>query len=140
MAVTTLKTAPSFVLLGRGSNPATVKWSKKDRLLFQAVLQLEDMKCPHCGVPAWHGQTADGRVDFDLQFSVCYGCQDKAEKLKHVDMKPGEWAHQHVVNVDGIPGDLPTLAEGMSNLAHPLYDVDSEGSAPKLDTVGSIGE
>lgn len=107
-------------MLGRGKNPASVKWSFKDRVLALAVMALERERCPQCGVPIWHGHTADGRVDFAVEWAVCYGCQDKDEKTKDVKAAPGEWASVRAVPAEGET-ELPTRHEGLSNIARPLH-------------------
>lgn len=136
-AVSVYHTAPSFFLLGRGSNPAKVKWSMKDRILTLAVMQLEAEKCPHCGVPTWHGSTADGRVDFAVEWSVCYGCQEKEEQTKGVKPKPGEWAHVHAVPAE-YEDRLPTRSEGYEQIARPLHS--GGGEAPKQNGPGGLGD
>lgn len=143
MAVSNLKTAPSFLLLSRGDNPHTVKWSIKDRILFSAVSALESMKCPHCGVPAWHGQTADGRVEFETTWSVCYGCQakDEAEKEAGDDRKVGEWVMVKATVEEGSDDELPTLKEGFANIAHPLHsNQDGRAQGAAAGSRGSIND
>lgn len=130
------RTAPSFFLLNRGKNPATVRWTVKDRLVTLAVLALEREKCPHCGVPVWHGQTADERVEFAVEWAICYGCAEKADATKNTKAEPGEWAHVHAVVAEG-EDRLPSRAEGLGNIAVPLKQ---GGSAPQAKGPVSLGD
>lgn len=120
-----LKTAPSFVLLGKGKNPNTVKWSMKDRLLFASVLQLNSEKCPQCGTPIWLGHTYSNEVEFEVKYSICHACEEKAEQTKDVKLAPGEYAHVHAVGVPdeegGAPGALPSRATGYAKMDVPVH-------------------
>ena len=136
-AVTEYRTAPSFFLLGRGKNPNTVRWSVKDRVLTLAVLSLEKEKCPHCGVPVWHGQTADSRVEFSVEWRVCYGCAEKHEHTKDGQAKPGEWATVRAVPIEEGES-LPTRLEGLKNIAVPLHQ--GGDSSAKPTGPGAISE
>lgn len=112
------------MLLGKGKNPATVRWSIRDRKLFAAAMRLQDEKCPQCGVPAWLGQTYSSKVEFEVGFAICHGCESKDEATKDLKMKPGEFAHVHavpVVDEDGATDGLPSRAEGYSKIDTPVY-------------------
>lgn len=132
-----MRTAPSFFLLGSGENPTTVKWTVKDRLLTLAVLELDKEKCPQCGTPIWLGHTAEPGIEFQLEWAVCYGCQEKAELLKGIDVKPGEYAKVKAVDEEGNASSL-RREQGLSNLAKPVKEA---SSTPKPQHVpGSLGE
>lgn len=96
-----LGTAPSFFILDNGDNPSTVKWSRKDKLIYRAVLQLEAEKCPDCGIPVWHGHSSSNEVEFKVKWGICHGCAAKAEAKKDVEMAPGEYAGVTAVGPDG---------------------------------------
>lgn len=121
-----LKTAPSFMLLGKGKNPTTVKWSPRDRALFASVLRLKNEKCPHCGTPAWWGQSAHSEIEFHVDFSVCNACAHQAEVTKDIKLAPGEWAHVHAVDLDGGTDGLPSRSEGYRRLSEPVYNIRQE--------------
>ena len=53
-----------------------------------------DYCCPKCGTPVWYGRTTDNRVQFDIQDTICYGCEtlekDEADRERRKERKqPG---------------------------------------------------
>lgn len=53
-----------------------------------------DSCCPKCGTPVWYGRTTDNRVQFDIQDTICYGCEtlekDEADRERRKERKqPG---------------------------------------------------
>lgn len=113
------------MLLGKGKNPTTVKWNSRDRALFASVLRLKNEKCPHCGTPAWWGQSASSEIEFHVDFSVCNACAHQAEMTKDIKLKAGEWAHVHAVPAEGVDA-LPSRSEGYRILSEPVYDIRQE--------------
>lgn len=134
------KTAPSFFILDRGNNPAKAKWTFADKLLTLAVLQLESEKCPHCGVPAWHGQTADSRVEMAVEWHVCYGCQAKAEEEEQAKAKPGEWVSVRAVPEDPDEPEMPSRDEGYEKLAKPIHSTESAIDSDPARKVSGLGD
>lgn len=84
-----MNASPSFLLLGKGKNPYTVRWSARDRILATAVIQLEDEKCPSCGTPFWLGHTSHSAVDYEVSFSQCLACAELEERTKDLKLDPG---------------------------------------------------
>lgn len=121
-----LGTAPSFLILGKGKNPNSVRWSIQDRICYLAVQQLQEEKCPHCGVPYWLAYTAHRDVEYAIEFSKCNACADLELRTKDIELKPGEHAHVHAVDPDGGLDGLPSRAEALSKLDKPMYEVPAE--------------
>lgn len=113
-----MNASPSFLLLGTGKNPYTVRWSLKDRLLATAVIQLEGERCPKCGTPYWLGHTAHA-VDFDVRFDQCLACAELEDVTKDLKLDPGITPSVVAVGArdeSGVQEPLPSREQGMSYL------------------------
>lgn len=111
-----MNASPSFLLLGKGKNPYTVRWSTMDRLLATAVMQLEDEKCPSCGTPYWLGHTAHSSVDYKVDFDQCLACAELEEVTKDLKMDPGVRPSVRAVGVNdgGVEEPLPSRQEALA--------------------------
>lgn len=118
-----MNASPSFLLLGRGKNPHTVRWSVKDRTLATAVIQLEDEKCPSCGTPYWLGHTSHSGVEYDIRFDQCLACAELEDATKDVTFDAAVRPYVKAVgtpvfNEDGEPTEqrepLPSRAEALA--------------------------
>lgn len=125
-AVIDLKTAPSFILLGRGRSPDSVRWTEKDKILALAVHALEKELCPSCGIPKWHGHSADSAIEIAVEWRVCYGCQELEKARANTKHQPGEFPVVHAYAEEGL--ELPSREAGYANTSKPLYE-SSEGSS-----------
>lgn len=121
-----LGTAPSFLILGRGKNPNSVRWSVQDRMLFLAVQQLEEEKCPNCGTPYWWGHSAHEAIEYAIEFSQCIACADLAHRTKDIELDYGESAHVRPVDSEGGMDGLPSRVEAMAKVRPPLHNVPDE--------------
>lgn len=88
---------------------------------MQAILQLKDELCPHCGTPFWLGSTYDSNVEFEIDYGICNGCASKEEMTKDVKLSPGEWAGIRVVDADGGQDGLPSRGTGYSKRERPVH-------------------
>lgn len=112
-----MNASPSFLLLGKGKNPYTVRWSMKDRLLATAVIQLEGELCPKCGTPYWLGHTAHSAVDYEVSFDQCLACAELEDKTKDMKLDPGVVPTVRAVGVrepGGVEEPLPSRAEALA--------------------------
>jgi hypothetical protein len=111
-----MNASPSFLLLGKGKNPYTVRWSMKDRLLSTAVIQLEDEKCPSCGTPYWLGHTSHGSVDYRVDFDQCLACAELELVTKDMTLDPGVRPSVRAVGAvdeSGVEEPLPSRQEAL---------------------------
>lgn len=114
------------MILGRGKNPATVRWSLQDRILFMALQILEAEVCPHCGVPYWWAYSAHGDIEYTIEFSKCNACADLETRTKNIELGPGEHSHVRAVDADGGTDGLPSRVDALAKLETPLYTVPEE--------------
>lgn len=113
-----MNASPSFLLLGKGKNPYTVRWSVKDRLLATAVIQLEGELCPKCGTPYWLGHTSHPDVDYDVSFDQCLACAELETVTKDMKLDPGVVPTVRAVGPmgpDGVEEPLPSRAEALAS-------------------------
>ena len=54
-----------------------------------AVSNLEDEKCGHCGVPAWHAYSDDNTITFKRKEIKCESCAEEARQSKDEKLDPG---------------------------------------------------
>lgn len=112
-----MNASPSFLLLGKGKNPHTVRWSAKDRVLATAVLQLEGEMCPNCGTPYWLGHTAHSAVDYEVVLDQCLACAELESATKDEKLAPGTRPAVRAVGPMGANGTrdpLPSRAEALA--------------------------
>lgn len=112
-----MNASPSFLLLGKGKNPHTVRWSAQDRVIATAVLVLEEEKCPNCGTPYWLGHTSHGSVDYRVDFDQCLACAELEETTKDVKLDPGVRASVRAVGAvdeSGVEEPLPSRQEALA--------------------------
>lgn len=112
-----MNASPSFLLLGKGKNPHTVRWSMKDRLLATAVIQLESEVCPNCGTAYWLGHTAHSGVDYDVKFDQCLACAELDDVTKDLKLDAGTRPYVKAVgalNEDGSREPLPSRSEALA--------------------------
>lgn len=111
-----MNASPSFLLLGKGKNPYTVRWSMKDRVLATAVIQLEGELCPNCGTPYWLGHTAHSAVDYEVTFDQCLACAELEEATKDVKLDPGVRPSVRAVGATdgGVEEPLPSRQEALA--------------------------
>lgn len=121
-----LGTAPSFLILGKGKNPSSVRWSIQDRLMYLAVQQLEEEKCQQCGTPYWWGHSSHPGIEYAIEFSQCLACADLANRTKDIELEEGEHAHVRPVDAGGGMDGLPSRAEAMEKVRPPLHNVPDE--------------
>lgn len=120
-----MNASPSFLLLGKGKNPYTVRWSIKDRVLATAVIQLEGETCPNCGTPYWLGHTSHGSVDYAVEFDQCLACAELEEVTKDMKLDPGVRASVRAVGATDESGGEEPLPSRQEALAVP-NDVEIE--------------
>lgn len=96
--VTSIKTARSWGVPPRtmifGEEPNI--WTEQDVLLATALTVLEDETCKKCGTPVWWGYSTDNRIQFKIESSRCYGCEE-LEKEREQEQKNKVKSHGKVL-------------------------------------------
>lgn len=76
--------------------------------MAQAVKQIEDSRCPKCGLLAWHAYSTDNRIQFECEDLICEACAEK-ERVEGKEKDRKEGATKVVRAVPAIEGEpLPS--------------------------------